>query len=279
MPTVKIVPFPGVPGPTGPQGPRGYQGDTGLTGPMGPTGATGPAGDGGGPKYWTAPNDSLYEIHQASGGIEVITEAQNYHSEMVTVSVNQYASSVIEVDVSSTLNTIFTDIANGTHFRVMYLYINNQSRIFTVGYQNGENRWVLYAQNYLVTVNEGESYSLDIYYGGAPVAWWSADELGIKEEADWWKFRGAKIEYHAYSTDSGTLIGTIYIAHDGGDHNVTHIETGSGGNDLGTVMLWKRLPNTWENERNLYMYRVDGESSTTKIQWTAQVYYGPEYYD
>lgn len=39
MPTVKIVPFPGVPGPTGPQGPRGYQGDQGIPGPMGPTGA------------------------------------------------------------------------------------------------------------------------------------------------------------------------------------------------------------------------------------------------
>lgn len=44
MPTVKIVPFPGVPGPAGPQGPRGYQGDTGLTGPQGPAGPTGPTG-------------------------------------------------------------------------------------------------------------------------------------------------------------------------------------------------------------------------------------------
>lgn len=35
MPTVKIVPFPGVPGATGPQGPAG------------PTGATGPAGESG----------------------------------------------------------------------------------------------------------------------------------------------------------------------------------------------------------------------------------------
>jgi hypothetical protein len=40
MPTVKIVPFPGVPGATGPQGPRGYQGDTGLTGPQGVAGAS-----------------------------------------------------------------------------------------------------------------------------------------------------------------------------------------------------------------------------------------------
>lgn len=44
MPTVKIVPFPGVPGATGPQGPRGYQGDTGLTGSQGPAGPQGDPG-------------------------------------------------------------------------------------------------------------------------------------------------------------------------------------------------------------------------------------------
>jgi len=47
MPTIKIVPMPGVlmPGPTGPQGPRGYQGETGLTGAMGPTGPAGSGSD------------------------------------------------------------------------------------------------------------------------------------------------------------------------------------------------------------------------------------------
>jgi hypothetical protein len=42
MPTIKIIPFPGVPGPkgdTGEQGPRGYQGDPGAT--YVPTGANG----------------------------------------------------------------------------------------------------------------------------------------------------------------------------------------------------------------------------------------------
>jgi hypothetical protein len=38
MPTIKIVPFPGVPGPQGPRGLQGIQGETGLTGPMGPAG-------------------------------------------------------------------------------------------------------------------------------------------------------------------------------------------------------------------------------------------------
>ena len=44
MPTIKIVPFPGVPGPRGEQGLRGYQGDTGLAGPQGTQGDPGPQG-------------------------------------------------------------------------------------------------------------------------------------------------------------------------------------------------------------------------------------------
>lgn len=44
MPTIKIVPFPGVPGPQGPRGLQGIQGERGLTGPMGPQGAQGEQG-------------------------------------------------------------------------------------------------------------------------------------------------------------------------------------------------------------------------------------------
>lgn len=40
MPTIKIVPMPGVSVP-GPQGPRGYQGDQGIPGPQGPAATTG----------------------------------------------------------------------------------------------------------------------------------------------------------------------------------------------------------------------------------------------
>jgi hypothetical protein len=45
MPTVKIVPFPGVPGPQGPRGLQGIQGEQGLTGPIGPEGPQGPQGE------------------------------------------------------------------------------------------------------------------------------------------------------------------------------------------------------------------------------------------
>lgn len=45
MPTVKIVPMPGVPGEQGPRGLQGIQGETGLTGPIGPQGEQGLQGE------------------------------------------------------------------------------------------------------------------------------------------------------------------------------------------------------------------------------------------
>lgn len=53
MPTVKIVPFPGVPGPQGPRGLQGIQGETGLTGPMGPQGEPGADASFPEPVAWT----------------------------------------------------------------------------------------------------------------------------------------------------------------------------------------------------------------------------------
>lgn len=41
MPTIKIVPFPGVPGPQGPRGLQGIPGEQGLTGLIGPAGDPG----------------------------------------------------------------------------------------------------------------------------------------------------------------------------------------------------------------------------------------------
>jgi hypothetical protein len=275
MPTIKIVPMPGVLGPQGPRGLQGIQGETGLTGPIGPAG---PAGEESGPKTWTAPNDADYAIYQAHGGVEVSTDAAAEFYELVTVTNDQTNSSTLEVTVSNELDLLFTNIQNlpdSFFFRGLEVNIGGNNRVFTIGYQNGANTWVLYAQGELINVFQGNTLDLYVAYGGAPIKWWDADNLGFMPEGEEWKFRGAKVDYHAYSTDSGSLVGTIYIASDSGNNNVTHIETGSGSNDLGTVHLWNRHG----NERQLYVYRKDNESSTTRIQWTAQVYYGTEIWD
>jgi hypothetical protein len=56
---------------------------------------------------------------------------------------------------------------------------------------------------------------------------------------------------------------------------VTHMETASGGNDVGTALFWNRSG----SETELYLYRTDGETVLHKIQWTAQMYYATEVYD
>lgn len=253
-------------------------GGSGIPGPQGPQGPAGPPGEGVGPKSWTASNDSVYEIYQASGGIEVETDSQNILEEFVTVIGDVTNGSQILVSVSSELGSILNDIYNSNeHMRSLVVDINGQTRHFVLNGYPAENQWWLGSQEGDVTVFDGITYNLILTYGGAPVIWWDADTLGIKEGEDLWQFRGAKIDYHAYGTDAGSMIGTIYMADDSGDNNITHIETGSGGNDLGTISLWYKDSSSQEDR--LYMYRTDGESSTTRIQWTAQVYYSPEVWD
>lgn len=266
----------GAQGPTGPTGPQG-------SGPTGPTGPTGPAGSGVGTQTWTANNDVVYEIHQAHGGFEVNTTASTYVSASVTVTGDYVNANSFNISVSDpTLHDALLAINAGTEYlRQIRADVYGVTRYFTLAGSLGEGGFILATMNYetSLSISNGTSFVLELYYGGAPVVWWDADALDIKQEADFWHFRGAKIDYHAYSTDSGTMIGTIYIAHDSGDHNVTHIETSSGGNDNGSVVLWKRNEADYANERRLYAYRSDGEESTTRIHWTAQVYYASEYWD
>ena len=255
----------GVPGPRGPAGPQGPQG---------------PAGDGGGPKEWTAPNDSLYEIHQASGGIEVILDGPGYHYyDQAYVTQTYTQQTYIELNVDTNTEVQLIPLYNGSQYlRVMRIVIDGNSYRVTSFSPINAQLWGFSLEGPANLYPE-TSYAIEFYYGGAPVVWWNADTLDIKEENDYGLFRGAKIEYHCYSQDAGTMIGTIYIAHDSGDHNVTHLEVSSGANDMGNVVLWKRNYNEYNDERKLYAYRVDNESDTLKVHWTAQIYYGPEIYD
>lgn len=64
MPTIKIVPMPGVsvPGPMGPQGSQGIQGETGLTGPMGPQGEPGESAP--------VPEDTSFVVNGGALGVQ-----------------------------------------------------------------------------------------------------------------------------------------------------------------------------------------------------------------
>jgi hypothetical protein len=120
-----------------------------------------------------------------------------------------------------------------------------------------------------VTVIQGQTVLYRIILGGDPVMWFNANKSN---------FRGAVIDYHAYSVYSGTIIGTIHIADDDGDDNITHTETTSGGSSINQIDLWIRNANN-SNERQIWAERLDGQQDTIKIQWIAKMFYGTEYYD
>lgn len=73
MPTIKIVPMPGVAVP-GPQGPRGYQGETGLPGPEGPQGEPGAA------FVFPEPTD-WQPVLQGSGFVQTFNPATGHYME------------------------------------------------------------------------------------------------------------------------------------------------------------------------------------------------------
>ena len=120
-----------------------------------------------------------------------------------------------------------------------------------------------------LTYDQGDTVYFRYVGGGGPVVWWDKDDLPGGSS----NFRGAVIDYHAYTSDA-TIIGTIHIVDDDGDEHITHTEVSSGSSDSENDDLWYVT-----SEGEIKYRRLDGESSTLKIQWTAKVFYGSETYD
>jgi hypothetical protein len=117
-----------------------------------------------------------------------------------------------------------------------------------------------------LTYDQGDTVYFRYVGGGAPVVWWDKDDLPGGSGY----FRGAVIDYHAY-TDDATIIGTIHIVDDDGEENITHTEVSSGNTDGENDDLWLVT-----DEGTISYRRLDGESNTLKIQWSAKVFYGSE---
>ena len=132
-------------------------------------------------------------------------------------------------------------------------------------------------KGYGVTLPEGQLLNYDagdtIYFrydaGGVPVEWWSKDDLPGGAA----NFRGAVIDYHAFTGDS-TWIGTIHIADDDGEEHIAHTEVQSGSDDGENDDLWHVI-----SEGRIHYRRIDGAAKLLKVQWGAKVFYGSEYWD
>ena len=133
----------------------------------------------------------------------------------------------------------------------------------------GNESFVFYLTNGTITVSQGQTAYYRIVTGADPVVWWDAADLPNGDN----NFRGATIDYHAWTGES-TIIGTIHIVNDSGEEHISHSEVQSGSSDGENDDLWVVL-----NEGTVSYRRVDGESKTLKVQWAAKVFYGSEYYD
>jgi hypothetical protein len=130
--------------------------------------------------------------------------------------------------------------------------------------------WFVYnISNPVPPQTSGNTVYFRIISGGEPVVWWDKNNLPGGST----NFRGAVIDYHAF-TGEGTFIGTIHIVDDDGEENITHTEVSSGDTDSENDDLW-----FVQSEGKISYRRMDGESKTLKIQWSAKVFYGSEIYD
>ena len=187
---------------------------------------------------------------------------------------NELALGFVNVVVSSPQQTALNAIVNSGAFYDFEVSLN-QTNWFSANYGgSGFSGGNLYFQLNLrngvtLPVAQGATVYYRITTGSDPVVWWNKTDLpgGAGD------FRGAVIDYHAYTGD-GTIIGTIHIVDDDGEEHISHQEVQSGSTDGENDDLWLVT-----SEGQIRYRRIDGESATLKIHWTAKVFYGSEYYD
>jgi hypothetical protein len=118
-----------------------------------------------------------------------------------------------------------------------------------------------------VTVTTGQTIFIRTRAGAEPVRWFRASVDN---------FRGAVIDFHAYSQNSGTIVGTIHIIRDSGEYNITHTEVKSGNEEsIENLDIWVRR----NNEREIWARRSDGQSDTLAFHWHGKFFAGTEYWD
>jgi hypothetical protein len=217
-------------------------------------------------KTWTTNDETVWRIEEAHGGLQFdyLYPSGEPLSALVTESLTDV--SYVDIDDSTYPGFYGSNIRSFTINATTFDYYGNE--------------W-LGGTTYRYYLSAPTSYTVgDAITGNTinnevplePVKWWDSGDLPNGGE----NFRGAIIDYHAFSPDCGTMIGTIKIADDSGDNTVTHSEVASGGNDTAHIKFWGR----GGGEGQLFFYRTDGEEDqNVKIQWTAKVFYGPEIWD
>ena len=232
------------------------------------------------PTKFTGPLGRRIEEYYGYKQVEV-TEARSYNL-TTTMRGNYTNSDYVQFNVPD-LETQ-QQFANGTIRNLAVSFDNGTTWIAlgtSAGYGNYLGYYVgfntdSYAQT--ATYTTGQSAIVRYWRGGEPQMWFDPE----KSPGGDGNFRGAIINYHAYSDEDGTIIGQIMVSRDGSDYNVTHTESTSGSSDLTQVSLWRSFQGSDDynsGEGKLYAWRVDGQNDIIKIQWRATMFYGFEFWD
>jgi len=155
--------------------------------------------------------------------------------------------------------TLDGEVVNSTGLYPYYL--DSQNIIIFLGFDENDQYLVL-------PYSSGSTVFLELIIGGQPVRWFRAEGDNL---------RGAIIDYHAYVRNLGTIIGTIHISRDSGRYTIAHTESKSGSSNIDQADLWYR--NRDGNEREIWFRRLDGQNDILKVQWSAKLFYGNEYWD
>jgi len=176
---------------------------------------------------------------------------------------------VMIVDTEDALSTLNN---SGVFLRIEVSLDENTWYPATISGYGGGNTTLALQNSVTLVVADDDVVYYRTTTGGDPVVWWDKDDLpGGSND-----FRGAIIDYHAYTGET-TIIGTIHIVDDDGEDHITHTEVSSGDTDGENDDLWIVQDN--QGEGTISYRRLDGESKTLRTHWTAKVFYGDEYYD
>lgn len=214
----------------------------------------------------TAVGDRRIEEVTGYNQVSVSGVTTNYIT--ATLSRPALNSNVIWIDsTTTTIDDIFdAGILNSASIQFSLDNINWMVWQGSITYEGNERGYVVLGSN---SYNQGDTVYFRYDTGGESVVWWNAADLpGGSQD-----FRGAVIDYHAWTGES-TIIGTIHIIDDSGENHISHQEVQSGTTDGENDDLW--LVTT---EGQIRYRRIDGESKTLKVHWTAKVFYGSELYD
>jgi hypothetical protein len=199
---------------------------------------------------------------------QVTTQTITATASRSVVDDNRFWVSNTATDIAAIMNN-FNAFGIQDQSTIQFSLDNSTWYTYSSSYSGTSTEIGVYCSGGPFTYNEGDTIYFRYDTGAAPVVWWTTADLPGGSAG----FRGAVIDYHAYTGD-GTIIGTIHIVDDSGNESISHTEVSSGSSDSENDDLW-----LVQNEGTISYRRIDGEAKTLKIHWTAKVFYGSEFYD